>query len=188
MMAMQYPSRERIRALFDIDSEKGAMTWRERPREDFPDTRAWTIWNTRYAGARAGWRNKSDGYWYVAIDNKNYSIHRLVYIALSITEICDLEIDHIDGDRENNAIWNLRLATSAENKRNAGLKHNNTSGFNGVSWDKARGKFRSYSRDASGRKRHIGYFDNVVEAAKSRDAFVRREHGEFARTNFKETE
>ena len=45
-------------------------------------------------------------------------------------------VDHIDNDKSNNNIANLRWATRAENNQNASMRKDNTSGVKGVSWDK----------------------------------------------------
>lgn len=73
------------------------------------------------------------------------------------------QIDHINGDKGDNRIANLREATNAENNRNTGAGQANTSGFKGVCWDKAKGKWRAQI-EIDGRGAHLGYF-TTPEAA-----------------------
>ena len=58
------------------------------------------------------------GYYYVRIRKKAYSIHRLVALAYIPTKNTSLHIDHIDGNRKNNQIENLRWCTPKENSNN----------------------------------------------------------------------
>lgn len=67
--------------------------------------------------------------------------------AMLVGEIPEgYDIDHIDGNRANNHISNLRLATRVENQRNARKRCDNTSGAKGVSFHKPSGKWRSQIR------------------------------------------
>lgn len=52
------------------------------------------------------------------------------------------QIDHIDGDLNNNCICNLRWATNGENQRNQVLDKSNTSGHKNITWDKKRKKWK----------------------------------------------
>ena len=60
-----------------------------------------------------------NGYRRVVIDNHVYSIHRLVY-EVFVGEIpVGMKVDHIDGNRSNNTLVNLRLVTQSENMKAA---------------------------------------------------------------------
>lgn len=60
----------------------------------------------------------SIGYWVIDLEHKRYFVHRLIY-EMSYGEIPeDKEIDHIDGNRANNHIDNLRLVTRSQNQQN----------------------------------------------------------------------
>ena len=76
----------------------------------------------------------TQGYWTVKYKGKNYPCHRVVW---SLTYNCEippkLQIDHIDGDRANNCISNLRLVTHVVNSRNKRKRPTNLSGKTGVS-------------------------------------------------------
>lgn len=86
------------------------------------------------------------GYRVVNVNGKQHRVHRLIWVML-VGEIPEgYQIDHIDGNRANNHISNLRLATRVENQRNARKRRDNTSGTKGVSFDKLSGKWRAQIR------------------------------------------
>jgi hypothetical protein len=94
-------------------------------------------------------------------------------------------VDHRDGNGLNNTRANLRQATNAENQRNRGLQSNNTSGYIGVSFDRARCAWYAHIK-ADTVMRNLGHHATPEEAARVRDAAARELHGEFARLNFPE--
>lgn len=77
---------------------------------------------------------------------------------------------------------NIRIATRAQNRQNAKIQENNTSGFKGVSWSSTARKWVSQI-NATGEHYILGYFNNAVEAAKIYDRAAKMLHGEFALTN-----
>ena len=60
---------------------------------------------------------QSDGYIDTTVDGKRYTIHRLIWKWYYGVDPGDI-IDHIDGDKSNNNIWNLREVTEVENHHN----------------------------------------------------------------------
>lgn len=108
---------------------------------------------------------KSTGYKRFGWKNKIHYVHRMIWEHVNGPIPEGLEIDHIDGDRSNNVIWNLRLVTSSQNKENQwGPQKNNTSGFKGV-W---KGKNKWHARIQSGRHQmHIGSYKTGEEAAEA---------------------
>ena len=93
--------------------------------------------------------------------------------------------DHVDGNGLNNHRSNLRAATNAQNVRN-GRPRGGTSQFKGVTWYRARRKWHAAIM-LNGKRHHLGYFTDEVEAARAYDAAAVRLHGEFARLNFPAT-
>lgn len=96
----------------------------------------------------------------------------------------DRVVDHIDRNGLNNCRYNLRNATRAENALNNRRGFNSpTSKYKGVFYDKRRGKFRA-TIWVDGKKKHLGYFDNEIDAAKAYDKAAKLHRGEFAVLNF----
>lgn len=76
------------------------------------------------------------------------------------------QIDHINGDKTDNRIKNLREATNAQNGKNLKLSAKNTSGICGVSFDRQTGKWRATIK-VDGKQRCLGrwvVFDDAVNA------------------------
>lgn len=92
-------------------------------------------------------------------------------------------IDHWDGDGLNNQRSNLRVATTAQNQANRVRLVTNTSGRRGVSWSRKMMRWRARI-GVDGSVRHLGFFDDLDEAARVYDTAARQFFGEFARLNF----
>ena len=82
-------------------------------------------------GEKAGFIH-STGYRHITFMNKQHKAHRLIwmYVYGKIPK----EIDHINGNREDNHLENLRSVTRSQNQFNKIKSSNNTSGYRGVSW------------------------------------------------------
>lgn len=99
---------------------------------------------------KAGCLSKSTGYWQVGINGKLYLVHRLILILHGIDLGIGNVVDHIDNDRTNNSISNLRIATQAENMRNKLRSVSKNSGFPvGVRFDKNRNRFIASVSDSN---------------------------------------
>jgi hypothetical protein len=96
------------------------------------------------------------------------------------------DVDHIDGDRNNNKISNLRQATPRQNTFNVGIRTTNNSGYRGVSWHRPLSKWRAQIH-TDGRGQHLGYYDTPQEASAAYEQAARRVHGGFYRTQPRET-
>lgn len=87
-------------------------------------------------GEEAGSIN-SNGYHHMMFEYKFYKNHRIVYFLNTGIDPEEKQVDHIDGNRLNNKISNLRLATNEQNQHNRRKSKNNISGVTGVSWIKS---------------------------------------------------
>lgn len=121
-------------------------------------------WNSVWAGREAFTAIDGKGYRHGSLDKSYVRLHRVLW-ALAYGDWPGEEVDHIDGNRLNNRIDNLRLASASENHRNQKRSTNNTSGVTGVSWYKPYGKWRTTISVGGGRSKHLGYFDNIEDAA-----------------------
>ncbi len=116
----------------------------------------------RRVGAPAGAIRK-DGYMHVALCGKTYLAHRLAW-ALVHGDWPQHQIDHIDGNRLNNAISNLRDVSPTTNQQNRRRAYKtSTTGLLGASLDRARGKFVARIK-VGNRNLTLGRFDTAQEA------------------------
>ena len=83
-------------------------------------------------GKEAGALDK-EGYSILRINYKRYRTHRVVFLMHK--GYLPAVLDHIDGDRANNRLDNLRPASLSQNQHNRKLNKNNKSGFKGVSYN-----------------------------------------------------
>ena len=113
-------------------------------------------------GAIAGCKG-SHGYIQICIDRRLYLAHRLAWLYVH-GSWPTRQLDHIDGDKKNNRIVNLREVTNAENHQNTRRPRSNSqSGFLGVSLHKQTGRWLAQIM-VLGRKKHLGLFDTAEEA------------------------
>ena len=96
---------------------------------------------------------------------KHYA-HRVIW-AIVYDEWPRADVDHIDGDPRNNRIENLRNVSHRINMRNAKKQKNNTSGYNGVHWDKRDGMWCA-KITISGHTTRLGLFFDMQEAIAAR--------------------
>lgn len=129
-----------------------------------PDTGIFTrrIDRGRYKiGTRIG-RRQSCGYRRIKIDGYDYLEHRLLWLYVH-GRWPVVWIDHINGNRADNRICNLREATPSENLGNSKISYNNKAGYKGVSFDKGRRLWRA-AISPNRRQKILGYFDNPKDA------------------------
>ena len=164
------------RSLLEYSPESGEFTWRLRSGESHADR----IFNSRFAGKRAGCVDGRSRYRYIRIRGWGiYAEHRLAWL-IQTGEWPQHEVDHADGDATNNRFTNLRAATRGENGANRGVQKNSKSGRKGVYWCPDRGLWAAEIR-SGGVRRHLGRFDTVDRAAEAYAAAAAALHGEFAR-------
>lgn len=137
----------------------------------------------RLIGKQAGGINKSTGYHRTNIKSKYYATHRLVWL-FHYGEWPSFDLDHIDVDKSNNKIENLRLSNDFLNSGNVHKQKNKTSIYKGVLWHKQHKKWYAQIRFA-GKSRFLGLFNDEKEAANAYDVAAKQSFKEFARTNFK---
>lgn len=102
------------------------------------------------------------GYIRIELDNRKYMAHRLAWLYM-FGKDPDAEIDHINGNRSDNRLANLREAIRSENMQNKGKYRNNSSGLTGVSWSKVRNKWAA-NIQAGNVQKNLGFFSTKEEA------------------------
>jgi hypothetical protein len=153
-------------ALELFEYRDGALYWRVKPCRRDP------------IGMKAGAFDASRGYTTVGYQRKRYYIHRLIFLMHN--GFMPSEVDHIDGDKSNNRVENLRAATHAQNGRNRPAQTNNKSGIKNVVWSNVRKKWVVYVK-VNGKNTNFGGFEDLelaaLMASEVRDKYFR----EFAR-------
>lgn len=139
-------------------------------------------WKTRLSnraklGEEAG-TITTHGYKCITINRKRYYEHSLVF--LYHYGFIPKMIDHINGNRLDNRIENLRECNVFQNNANKDKTILNTSGYKGVHKQKNSNKWRAQIQIGSTRK-HLGYFDNILDAKKAYDNEAILHYKEFAR-------
>ena len=118
-----------------------------------------------------------DGYACIRIQYKLYRVHRLVWVMYGNEPVP--YIDHINGEKLDNRIENLRAATHSQNCMNRCQRSDNKSGVKGVRLKK--GKWYG-SIVLNGKTHSAGYFIEKEDAAVAVDRLRTELHGEFARS------
>lgn len=160
---------EILRQLLDYDASTGVLRWKHRDRSFFGSEREYKRWNVRYAGSRAFTPN-TNGYLDGYVLRVMHRAH-IVAWAIHYGEIPTIYIDHINGNRTDNRIANLRQVSAQENARNSKQKSSNTSGFTGVCPHK--GKWRATIMNDR-KQLYLGIFRNIEDAAAARKEAERR--------------
>lgn len=166
-----------LHEIFAYDPETGALSHKERPRWMFKSgynggETSWRTWNTKHAGEPVS-NCGSGGYLRVNINGRRYFAHRLIWL-MTHGEWPE-EVDHINGDRSDNRLCNLRAVDRQGNMRNTALRSNNTSGYIGVSYSKRDDVFIAYIT-VNKHTKVIGRYATAEQAAEAR-AKAQAEHG-----------
>lgn len=165
-MTKELPSPEMLRKLLRYEPETGKLFWLPRPLEMFATSRAANVWNIRYSEKEAFTSISDSGYKHGSIFNKSINAHRVAW-ALNYGKWPTHQIDHLNGDRADNRIKNLRDVSPSINQRNQKMRSNNTSGFCGVAWIRGKNRYLAYI-NTDGVRRNLGYFDDMNEAIEAR--------------------
>lgn len=127
----------------------------------------------RMSGMRAG-ADWDHGYRKVRVNGKYYYEHRLVFLLVH-GWVPD-QIDHINGDRSDNRISNLRPATQTQQNANMKMRKDNTSGVRGVCFHAQMGKW--YARLSN---KSLGLYDTLEEAQAAYEAAATDAWGDYYR-------
>ena len=126
------------------------------------------------SGRRAFFSKHPKGYLMGTFKGKKYLAHRVLWL-LHHKQWPKGQIDHIDGDRCNNSLSNLRDIPKADNDRNRGKNCNNSSGATGVHWDKRVKKWQVRITDSKGKRRTLATLQDFEAAVQLRKTWERQE-------------
>lgn len=157
-----------VKQLFDYlnyDPQTGVFTWKVNAArgEKIGDIAG----NVNHRGYRSIW-----------INGLQFFAHRIAW-AMSYGEWPELDVDHINQNKSDNRICNLRHASRSENMFNRGKNKNNTSGIKGVVFCKQTGKWRAQMM-MNRKSVNIGRFATKEQAAEAYLQKAREHRGEFA--------
>lgn len=130
-------------------------------------------------GAIAGGYPKSGAYSNIQIDGKKYLTHRLAWFYV-YGKFPDGELDHINGNKQDNRIINIREATRSQNMANTRTRKDSFSGIKGV---RALGNRWIANIFINRKPKYLGAFDTKEEAAKAFQEYANKVYGEFAVNN-----
>ena len=140
--------------------------------------------------------DNGNGYMFVNLwrDGKRYNryVHRLVAETYIVDNIKKSQVNHIDGNKKNNAVSNLEFVTGNENIKHAvenglssrgTIRKNNSTGYVGVHKMKSTGKYQAHIK-VDGKSITVGYYDSDIDAAIARDEASIIYHGNTGKLNF----
>lgn len=161
-------TQERLSELLSYEPDTGIFRWRVMRR---------SFGGRVKPGAIAGTPHPK-GYTRIRLDQRNYYAHRLAwfYVHGSFPK----EIDHINGDRTDNRIANLRSCTRTQNNANSKIRRNSASGFKGVSWNTQHQKWMAILTKHS-KRFHLGFYDTPEDAHKAYCEAAREHFEDFMR-------
>lgn len=142
-----------VRHLFTLDAERGVLIRRVAPNH-----------HPQRIGEEVG-THRCDGYLETCIHGRRYLVHRLVWLHLHGVWP-DAEIDHIDLNKANNCVSNLREATRSLNLHNTRVRKSSSVGVKGVTFDKKYKRYRAQI-NTKGKRRCLGRYATAQEAGEA---------------------
>jgi hypothetical protein len=143
-------TQNKLKEILNYDNDNGIFTWKINPARNVN------------CGDIAGSLTVL-GYIHITINKKTYKAHRLAWLYV-YGKWPDKNIDHINRNRSDNKICNLREVNVSENGWNVGIASDNTSGYKGVYWRKDDKKWAARIQ-VNGKRKYLGGFENSIQAA-----------------------
>lgn len=162
-----FPPLEVVTELLNYNAETGIFTWKKNLKGPVK------------SGDIAGSKHPM-GYKSIRIKGVDFLAHRLAFYISGRNIDGRVQIDHINGDRTDNRLCNLRVATTAQNNQNSPKKKSNSSGYKGVSFDARRNSYRVRVR-ANNKVYWVGYFKTPEDAHAAYCKKAKELHGVFYR-------
>jgi hypothetical protein len=159
-------TQEELRQAFDYNEKVGDLCWKYRPA------------NNVKVGVPVRAKN-TDGYYHVGFKRKVYTVHRIIWM-LVYGEWPDAEIDHVNCDKNDNRLENLRLATKGQNQSNSHKRDGFTSLYKGVCWNDRSKKWRAQVTHDN-KVVYLGEFTNQEDAHEAYCRVASGLKGEFVR-------
>jgi hypothetical protein len=145
--------------------ETGELFWKYRDAHHFCETHVWKTWNIRYAHKPALNCINGTGYKAGTIKGVRIAAHRVIW-AMTFGAWPPQDIDHINGDRSDNRISNLRSVSRLENGRNKAAQESRSNAA-GVMWVERNKKWRARIT-VNGKRLDLGLHSTIDEAVAAR--------------------
>lgn len=157
---------EQLRERLSYEPETGLFRW-VRPRIGM------------VSGAVAGSVNNY-GYVVINTSGRMFKAHRLAWLFVHGEEAHGL-MDHINGDRADNRIANLRVVTAQQNATNRCARSDSKSGAKGIYWRESKRRWIA-EICSHGKRVCLGSFRDRADAEAAYRAAAKKVHGEYARS------
>lgn len=159
--------------MYDYDPKTGVFVWKKLSTKAL---------QKRHEGKVAG-TNGHDGRRRIYYRGTSHNAARIAWVYMNGPIPDGMEVDHIDCDCTNDAIDNLRLATSSQQKMNKGAQSNNRAGLKGAFYHACRPgkKWRSQIKVKGLGLKFLGYYATAQEAHEAYIEACQKYFGEFAR-------
>jgi hypothetical protein len=161
-----------LNLLLEYKEDTGLLYWKQRTPDSFSASKKYSAvricssWNVKHAGKEALNHKTKHGYLTGCVLSVPFMAHRVIW-CMHTGFWPENFLDHINGDRSDNRLINLRQATALENARNLKLYRKNTSGVPGVCYKKQVRKWIATIRVCDARV-HLGYFSEKPDAIAAR--------------------
>lgn len=139
-----------LKDILNYNQDTGIFVWKTHLKQ-----------SNKYEGDIAGCLH-GGGYIAIQIKGVRHYAHRLAWLYV-YGKFPDKELDHINRDKADNRISNLREVTRSENMQNVGLRKDNTSGESNISYRKDRNKYRAFVTN-NNKYKSLGHFETIEEA------------------------
>jgi len=137
-------TQEELKELLNYNPETGIFTYKKKRAKCTPGKIAGTY--------------HVNGYTHIQLNRKIYKAHRLAW--LYVYGHFPQFIDHINCDRGDNRLCNLREVNIYQNNHNSKINKNNTSGIKGITWNKKAQKWCAQIC-ANGKSIYLGLFNDI---------------------------
>lgn len=165
-MTDNLPSPDLLRKLLRYEPDTGKLFWLPRHVGMFASERSFKTWTKRFCGKQALTYKTVDGYYQGTVLYKLIYAHRIIW-AMVHNNWPEFDVDHINGNRGDNRLCNLRSVTRSTNMKNAKKRKDNTSGHNGVVWRDDCNRWVAQI-GSDGKHKYIGSFKKKSDAIKAR--------------------
>lgn len=169
-------TKEFLNEIFEY--KDGVLFHKNRDKTKFSRINSFVYFNKYVAHNKVKTHVRKDGYIGMVVCRRQMLFHRVVFIMFNGEITSGIEIDHIDRNKNNNKIENLRQAKKCENQRNRKTNSNSISGIKGVYLRPETGKYRAKIKKDG--QLFSKQFDNIEDANRWVMSMRTKLHGEFA--------